>query len=89
MTKKKFQVGKLYLLEWLDHFDEARAWVREEDLNHEKEARMLTVGWCLGVSDMYITLAGTKEINDDSPVYGQVFKCLKSDIQKAQIIKES
>lgn len=80
----KFQVGTVYRVEWLDHYDVIKTWSTLSEIPFNGEARMATYGVCLEDGDHYVTLAGTVQMGSEDPVYSQVFRCLKSDIKSAK-----
>lgn len=84
---KPFRVGKSYAVVWADHFDISKTWARMSEIDVESGVQMVTYGLCIHDADDYVTLAGTAELDSADPVYSQVFRCLKSDIRSAALIK--
>lgn len=84
----KLQVGKVYKVEWMDHYDVAKTWSHKSEINFNEETRMTTYGMCIDDGAKYATFAGTVEANAENPLHSQVFRCLKSDIETAKEMKE-
>lgn len=82
-----FKEGSLYRIEWLDHFDVDKTWMKKSEVDFDQEIKMITYGICIGSKGKYVTLSGTMQADDENPLHSQVFRCLKSDIVAAKEIK--
>lgn len=84
---RKYKPGSVYHITWLDHHDIQQTWIKASDIPDNHEVRFSTVGICVKDEELCVTLAGTVQMNCSDPDYGNVFRCMKANIQTSKEIK--
>lgn len=83
MKKYKFEIGRIYEIEYLDHFDTNE--LSPEQATGLKETKLKTYGKCVGENKKYIILSWNYE-NEISPNNDNIH-ILKGDILKVRELK--
>lgn len=63
----KFEIGKLYYVNWLDHMGHS-GWINEGTIGVDENDLCTTVGFCSAVSEQVVQLSASKAFQDPSDV---------------------